>query len=518
MRRVVLNMWRLIKVAASPQEVFRVLFDSNLGRGFSTYRKSVVRLVLVDLVIAVVIALFVPWLLIPGLIVVVLVGLWLRWQARPTRGSDQDWPPGPIAVGSRSLADPNYFFDLSERHGAVFKANHFSEPMACIVGIHAAAELFRDHSAELAPIPLSWDKFIPQGMARWMDGDIHDEYRSLLKTTFGARLLADNTASLLSEIELALERIARDSGSAGVHPLPYLEEMCYGAWAAMFFGIERGSDRFDELRRLFDVIAVHDPAPMPEVHAALDDIEELVLAVQKNDLHPDRRTVLNGIQQRQSDAAHNPTTMMNLVYLMETSFHDVAGLLTWVLHHASGHPEFVMALRDDNSGQATPQSLGNRMVSETLRLEQSEHLYRRAKVDIRLGEFVIPADWLVRVCVHESHRDPALFPDPNTYDPDRFLESRGSGSFAPFGIDDHACIGETFTRLVARSLLTTFASKYDAEIVSDGPRILSTQRQWAPSTNFRVRLTGVSGVVPDASARNLVAGGSPDVDDLETFP
>ena len=62
-----------------------------------------------------------------------------------------------------------------------------------------------------------------------------------------------------------------------------------------------------------------------------------------------------------------------------------------------------------------------RIVMETLRLEQSEYLYRETTRDIEHKGVVIPRGWLVRLCVRESHQDPAIFANPDVFDPDRFL-------------------------------------------------------------------------------------------------
>ena len=52
-----------------------------------------------------------------------------------------------------------------------------------------------------------------------------------------------------------------------------------------------------------------------------------------------------------------------------------------------------------------------RIVQETLRLEQSESRYRRATADLELDGFRIPKDWLVRMCIRESHQDESVFPE-----------------------------------------------------------------------------------------------------------
>ena len=65
-------------------------------------------------------------------------------------------------------------------------------------------------------------------------------------------------------------------------------------------------------------------------------------------------------------------------------------------------------------------SLAARIIAETLRLEQSEYIVRVARRPLSVGGFRIPAGWLLRLCVRESHRDPTAFTDPDRFDPDRF--------------------------------------------------------------------------------------------------
>jgi cytochrome P450 len=109
------------------------------------------------------------------------------------------------------------------------------------------------------------------------------------------------------------------------------------------------------------------------------------------------------------------------------------------------HPEWadrVRRTRDANDSGV--ETLPTRIVMETLRLEQSEQLYRVADRQIDHRNFVIPQGWLVRLCVPESHQDPAVFNRPDEFDPDRFAcRSFSRRQYSPFGgALDHACLGE----------------------------------------------------------------------------
>ncbi|OXA58707.1 Cytochrome P450 4C1 [Folsomia candida] len=59
--------------------------------------------------------------------------------------------------------------------------------------------------------------------------------------------------------------------------------------------------------------------------------------------------------------------------------------------------------------------------------------------------------------IYDVHRDPAIFPDPEVYDPERFAPdaaaSRSQGCFIPFGTGLRNCIGQKFALMEARVVL-----------------------------------------------------------------
>lgn len=67
------------------------------------------------------------------------------------------------------------------------------------------------------------------------------------------------------------------------------------------------------------------------------------------------------------------------------------------------------------------------------------------------------------------HFDGHLFPNPEQFDPSRFIDDNGSyrssSNFIPFGIGKRACLGESLARmelyLVFGSLLQNFTFKVD---------------------------------------------------------
>jgi cytochrome P450 len=181
---------------------------------------------------------------------------------------------------------------------------------------------------------------------------------------------------------------------------------------------------------------------------------------------------------------------------LNVAANDMVGLMTWILWMLATHPEWAARLREET--RARPETsigsgcLADRIVSETLRLEQSEHVYRRTTRALPLGDHVIPEGWLVRLCIRESHRDAAIFPRPDEFDPDRFLPPGfGPDEYMPFGAFGRACPGQFVARTMAGIFAVELTAGYDVSIVRHGRRELSRALHWAPGRTLRVAIKAI---------------------------
>ena len=186
------------------------------------------------------------------------------------------------------------------------------------------------------------------------------------------------------------------------------------------------------------------------------------------------------------------TALGNLVNLFEPSHFDVYSLWHWLLWYIAREPGLRARIRAMPSGAPEFGALLEAVVQETLRLNQSETLLRLAKRDIVFDGFLIPGQTRVRVCLWESHKDPAIFPDPFRFDPDRFLaRSYSIEEFAPFGLDRKRCIGGDLVLAMSARFVDRVARDYDWEITGDGPPLRSVYH-WQPSPEFGLRATKVT--------------------------
>jgi len=421
------------------------------------------------------------------------------WRARSTYGRSRGLPPGSLApVSGPIFTDQDFYLRQHAKHGPVFKTSPgLFYPVVCVVGHRVALDMFRSHDRDLAPSPAAYNKHIPKGFLRYMNETDHRAYRRLFQAATTRPLVAENHAAIKEIMRTALARWTVASA-----PLePAVTTMMYTVMVKLFFNIGTDDARYDRLRDLCDRISFGDKDQYDHRQAepALAEIERLVFGQTAAAAATGKvASVLDGILQEDQHAIEDATVRRNLVYMLETGHRDVAGLLTWVIKLLSDNRPWVERLRNSLTGQSQPvrdarkTTLADRVIMEALRLERSEYLMRHALADIRIGPYTVPKDWNIRVCVREGHRTNATFEQPNQFNPDRFLDrAYDRADYAPFGLFNRRCIGQTIVADVGRLFLEELFGRYDFEVIGDGP-VEFEAGHWHPNSTFSVRLNAQS--------------------------
>jgi len=112
------------------------------------------------------------------------------------------------------------------------------------------------------------------------------------------------------------------------------------------------------------------------------------------------------------------------------------------------------------------------VISETLRLYPPGFMISRGCTKAcAIKDIKIPKDSPILIPVYSIQRDPAVFPDPDKFDPERFApsakQSRNPYSFLPFGHGPHSCIGMRFAKMQIRLVLARMLRKYRLEVAPD---------------------------------------------------
>jgi cytochrome P450 len=148
-----------------------------------------------------------------------------------------------------------------------------------------------------------------------------------------------------------------------------------------------------------------------------------------------------------------------------------ANLLTWTMLELSRHPEVEARLRDevdtvlggrDPEAADLPQlSFASAVLRETLRLHPAAWLFaREAAEDDELRGYPIAKGTALTVFPYATHRLPEHWPEPERFDPDRFLRDPTIGlggtkhwAYLPFGAGPHVCIGNHLAMAEATAVL-----------------------------------------------------------------
>ncbi|MFD3330054.1 cytochrome P450 [Streptomyces sp. NPDC058701] len=158
-----------------------------------------------------------------------------------------------------------------------------------------------------------------------------------------------------------------------------------------------------------------------------------------------------------------------VIAIMFAGTETSATTLAWIFHELGRHPEVEKRLHDEvdavvGDGPVRPADLcrltyTNNVFQEALRLHSPLLFTRRSLVPLTLGGVSIPAGAELGYSPYALHRDPALFPDPTVFDPDRWQGDGGDRPrdhrYVPFGAGQHKCIGDSFA---VAEILTAVAS------------------------------------------------------------
>jgi len=178
----------------------------------------------------------------------------------------------------------------------------------------------------------------------------------------------------------------------------------------------------------------------------------------------------------------------------ETSAISMAWAVYYLLSNPDAHEQLVAEL-DDNAG-CSPAEMAklpwlSAVVNESLRLNPIvSDVLRLLKVPMELGEYRIPAGHAVAPAIVLAHYNEEVFPDPERFDPSRFIDkSYSSSEYLPFGGGVRRCAGAAFALYEMAIVLGTLFSKYELKLKETKPVVAKRRNiTIGPSTGIRVQL------------------------------
>ena len=144
-----------------------------------------------------------------------------------------------------------------------------------------------------------------------------------------------------------------------------------------------------------------------------------------------------------------------LVTTLVAGHETTASQLAWAFSILAGTPELASRLGEELQ-RGEGEALLKATIQELMRIRpvipnaEPRVVHRPARIGARtypVGVTLFPSAYLL-------HHDPAVYPDPYTFRPERFIESPpGTYTWLPFGAGRRRCIGASFAMLEMQAVL-----------------------------------------------------------------
>ena len=265
-----------------------------------------------------------------------------------------------------------------------------------------------------------------------------------------------------------------------------------------------------ELKRLILDPAFREVAQHDHVLAACARIREALAALLAPHLEPDAAfddiaAAVIATRDPETGAAFTHEALIDQLGVFFLAGHETsASALTWAFHVLAERPEVAGAIRAEvarvcGDGPVRHEHLRHletvrRTFREVLRLYPPITFLPRVALEpceiggrrLKRGAMVMIAPWTVH-----RHRD--LWPEPDRFDPDRFVpeaeKALEPGSYIPFGLGPRVCVGAAFAGVEAALVLARLARGFDWHL-EPGQKVRPVARLTTrPAEEVKVRVT-----------------------------
>jgi cytochrome P450 len=241
---------------------------------------------------------------------------------------------------------------------------------------------------------------------------------------------------------------------------------------------------------------------------ALATLDQLVFRlIDEHRRGPERGDLLAMLMQATDESGQermNDRQLRDEVMTLVLAGHETtANALGWTWRLLAEHPQVLARLRteaDSVLGDRAPRiedvpklEYAERVLNESMRLYPPAWCFeRQAIAPDEVGGYLVPPGAVVIACPYVLHRSPRYWPDPERFDPERFLPdevaSRRRGVYLPFGDGPRACIGRGFAMMEAKIILAMTAQRYDLALEPGHPIELEPGITLRPRHGLRARV------------------------------
>jgi cytochrome P450 family 138 len=371
---------------------------------------------------------------------------------------------------------------LARRYGNVFMMNvPIYGHVVVVADPQLAKQIFTTSPEELGNIQPNLSRLFGSGSVFALDREDHRRRRRLLAPPFHGKSMKNYEAIIEEE---TLRETANWPEGRPFATLPSMMHITLNAILRAVFGAD-GAE-LDELRRLIPpwVTLGSRLAAMPKPKrnygryspwGRLDEwrrqydliVDKLIDAERADPKFADRTDVL-ALMMR---STYEDGSVMSrkdigdeLLTLLAAGHETTAATLGWAFERVSRHPDLLAALVDEGENDG-----GELRQATILEVQRARTVIDFAARSVyppvyQLGEWVIPRGNSIIVSIGQIHDNPNVFPDPERFDPQRYIGGKPSAfAWVPFGGGTRRCVGAAFANMEMDVVLRTVLRHFSIE-------------------------------------------------------
>ena len=396
-------------------------------------------------------------------------------------------PPGPripkaLQGFAFAFVRRRFMHEMAHRYGDAFSLHvPVYGPLVVAASPQLARQVFTASPEVLGNIQPNLSRLLGSGSVFALDKDDHRQRRRLLAPPFHGKSIK-NYESIIEEE--TLREIADWPEGTAFATLPSTMRITLNAILRAVFGAE-GAE-LDELRQILPpwVTLGSRLATLPkpsrsygryspwgrlaEYRRRYDAVLDKLIAAERSDPNFEHRTDVLAMMLRSTyedgSAMSRKDIGDELLTLLAAGHETTASTLGFAFEQLSRHPEVLTALvaeaeTDDNElRQAT--------ILEVQRIRTvidatGRHVHAPV---FELGEWSIPRGHTIIVSISKLHADPELFPDPDRFDPQRYVGTKPpSFAWLAYGGGSRRCVGAAFANMEMDVVLRTVLRHFTIE-------------------------------------------------------
>lgn len=431
---------------------------------------------------------------------------------------DLPLPPGRtglpwIGETLQFIRNPFFLEAKYERFGSVFRTHVFGKNTVVMVGPEAAQFVLQkgaSHFSSKEGWPKTYQELI--GPCLFLqDGEEHKRVRSTLMPAFHSSMLSRYADTIDT---VAHEYCERWSQSGTIVWYEEYRKLTFDILSRLLFGSRNLQESIDSNKKfiLFARGLNSLPIRFPGTHftralqARNEILEHLDAVIEARRTHPENDAISLLVDAK--DEHGRPLSKREIqsqTLLLAFAGHETTSSLLTNFHLAlikepkiweqARKEQLELSEQDGLDTIRNPQKnlYLDRVLKETERMYPPvSGIFRGVWKPFVFAGYRIPKGWLVLFSIAHTHKMPSIYPNPEIFDPDRFLpeniRNRPQLSLVGFGGGKKFCLGYAFAQLEAKIIASRLLRDYTWELDPNQDLSLKILPVLHPKDGLRVKI------------------------------